>query len=103
MRCAFAPGATTMVFSAAASTTMAAAPLGPGTVDHAVQADVVGAQVGAQLTAAASSPSGRDQLDRGAGAGRGDGLVAALAARRRRQRRGQHGFAGPRQCIAPRR
>ena len=57
LRCALAPGATTMLFSAAASTTMTAVPLGPGSVDHTVEPDVVGARWARSCSAAESLPS----------------------------------------------
>ena len=88
-----------MVFSAAASTTIAAEPLGPGTVTSAVEADVVVAKVGAQLIGGRVAAQRRDQLHRRAGAGGGHRLIAALAARRRRQRRRENGLAGPRQRV----
>ena len=78
-----APGATTMVFSAAASTMMTAEPLGPGTVDHTVQSNVVGPQVRPQSLGRRVVAERRDEFDRGAGAGGGDRLIAALAAGRR--------------------
>ena len=99
LRCALAPGATTMVFSAAASTMIAAEPLGPGSGDHAVEPDVVGAQVGAQLLGGGVGAERGDELHRGACAGGRHRLVAALAAGCRRQRGGEHGLAGPRQGV----
>ena len=58
LRCALAPGATTMVFSAAASTVIdRRCRSGPAALTDAVQPDVVGAQMGAQLLGGGVGPS----------------------------------------------
>ena len=87
LNCAFAPGATTMLFSAAASTTMTAVPLGPGRVTTPIEPDVVGVQVCTQLLGGGVAAQRGDELHRRARAGGGHRLIAALAARRRRRAR----------------
>ena len=72
---------------------------GPGQADHAVQPDLVVAQVGAQLLGRRVVAECRDELHRRAGAGGGHRLIAALAAGRRRERRRENGLARPRQGI----
>ena len=59
-----------------------AEPLGPGTVDDAVEADAVAAQMGAQLLGRRVVAERGDQLHVGARPGGGDRLIAALAAGR---------------------
>ena len=101
LRCALAPGATTMVFSAAESTTMAAVPLGPGRVTDAVQPDVVAAQVGAKLLGRGIAAERGDELYGGACAGGGHRLIAAFAAGRRRRATTRERF-GPAAATRPR-
>ena len=99
LNCAFAPGATTMLFSAAASTTMAAVPLGPGSVTTPSSPTSLALQVCAQLLGGGVAAQRGDELHRCARAGGGHRLIAALAARRRRQRGRQNGLAGARQSV----
>ena len=53
---------------------------GPGQADHAVEADLVVAQVGAQLLGGRVGAERGDELHRRARAGGGHRLIAALAA-----------------------
>ena len=61
-------------------------PLGSGQADHAVEADLVVAQVSAQLFGRRVGAERRDELHGRARAGGGHRLIATLAAGRRRQR-----------------
>ena len=96
LRCALAPGATTIVFSAAASTTMTAEPLGPGRLTTPSSPTSLARRWARSCSAAASLPSAATSCTDGACPGGGHRLVAALAARRRRERRSENGLTGPR-------
>ncbi len=88
-----APGATTIMFSAFASTMIAAVPLGPGTVITPSVPTSFRGQVSQQRIGGRVRADGAHELHFCARAGRGDGLVGAFAARPGRERRSQHGFA----------
>ena len=76
----FAPGATTMVFSAPESTTMIAVPLGPGISIGPVQPNAVGQQVSPQLLGGSVVADRADELHLRTRARRRHRLIAALAA-----------------------
>ena len=97
VRCALAPGATTIMFSPPAPTTTTAVPLGTGSVTTPVGSDAVGAQVVEQRPARRVVADRGHQRHVGAGPRGGHGLVAALTAGQRSHRRRQHRLTGARQ------
>lgn len=98
VRCALAPGATSTVFSALASTTIIAVPLGPGTVTVLSSPTALARRWARSWAAAGSSPNAPENCTC-APARCGHRLVGALPAWRSGQRRRKHRLAGARKRV----